>query len=144
MSEVAPTALKYPILRLARDGSIGVSREPTALGRCSAYAFWANRYYDGLRVFDADACPFVVTSVTTARPYSGPARWFARLTGAILDVQLRLARAGEPSLAEAKRLVLEWIEQRPDFWEADGTELAEWRRRVDRARSVADLARHLE
>ena len=144
LSELAPSDLAYPVLCLSHDGSISVVREAAALGRCSAHALWRTRYYDKLRVFDADARSFVVRSATPVRAYSAPARWIAGVTNARVEVELRLAPTGESSLAEAKRLVLASLARNSDLWEADGTTADDRRRRIDAAQSVVSIMREVD
>jgi len=48
---------------------------------------------------------------------------------------LRLERARQPSVAEAKKQILIWLDGVPAFWEAT-YDMAEWKRRVEGARNM--------
>lgn len=111
-------SLAYPVLCLARDNSVSVARTPTELQACNAVAWFRNRYFDDLRLFDAGGSSYRVSSAELARPLYGWRRFIARLLNQRLTVALEVERAGSPSLDAAKQATIEWIHRAPGFWEA--------------------------
>jgi len=135
---VGPEELSFPVLCLSRDTSIIVARDADSLSRCNALAFWVNGYFRELLVIDLTGASFTVVEAETEPGYSPVARFLARLTNRELRVRLRLRCDGTPSLAAAQRLVGEWLDKAPEFWEASA-ELSEWKARVMACDSMAQL-----
>lgn len=131
--------LHYPVLCLSRDTSISVRPDAGTLCRCNAKAFWGNRYFDGLLVFDSAARRYRVTDASPAEPVSAVRQGLMRLLNQTVPVRLSMEEIGPPSLEQVKEHVLEWIERDPGFWEAGG-ELAELKGRIARASGVPQLA----
>lgn len=111
-------SLTYPVLCLARDNSISVARTPTELQACNAVAWFPNRYFDDLRLFDAGGSSYRVSSAELAEPLHGWRRGFARILNQNLAVVLEVESLSGPSLEAAKQATIEWIHKAPEFWEA--------------------------
>jgi hypothetical protein len=132
--------LSFPALCLARDTSISVAESPDGLRRCNALAFFKNRYFDDLIIFDSSAARYRVASATPAEPLTRTKKWFVRALNRRLTVQLSLSRDADASLDTAKDCVLAWLKKDPGFWEAS-RELSEWERMVKAAPDMARLIR---
>ncbi len=133
-----PDQLTYPVLCLARDGSISVATSADELCRCNALAWFRNRYFDDLRLFDATATPHRVVTALLATPLRGWRLLAARVANRQLLVVLDLERVGSPSLADAQATAIEWLRRAPDFWQ-ESYELPEWERFVSEARTMEAL-----
>ncbi len=130
--------LAYPVLCLATDGSIVLVRHPEEMGRCNAVAYWRNRYHEGLTVIDADATRWTVEQSRLVAPASWLGRSAARLFNGRLKVDLDFVREGASDLEEVIRIVEQWLELDPDFWEAVEDRDA-WKVRVRACESVEEL-----
>jgi hypothetical protein len=109
-----------------------------ALSRANALAFFRNRYFDDLIIFDSHAQAFKVVRAEVVPPLSRVARAVVRALNRRLRVTLYLEIQQSMSLDDAKKLVKAWLERAPDSWEAS-RDIEEWRRAVD----SADTARGL-
>jgi len=138
MSEVFATALAYPVLCLALDGSVSVARDVRELSSCNAHAYYRKRYFAGLTVIDSNAASFTVTAAHVDPPLGRLRELVTKLLNRHLLVSLALQPAGPPSLPDAKRRLTEWLDRAPDHWEAS-EELAVWKRRVSEAKSMSSL-----
>jgi hypothetical protein len=59
-------ALTYPVLCLPRKMGVCVGRTPYEIERCEAVVFWRGRFYEGLRLVDANGEAYdVVNAVIT-------------------------------------------------------------------------------
>jgi hypothetical protein len=132
--------LSFPALCLARDTSIIVVESPDGLRQCNALAFFKNRYFDDLLIFDSSAAQYRVASATPAEPLTGMKKLLVRVLNRRLTVQLSLTREAGASLETAKDRVLAWLRKEPDFWEAS-RELSEWERVV---KAAPDMRRLIE
>ena len=110
--------LDYPVLCFAHDHSVSVASTPEDLQTCNALAWYRNRYFEDLRVFDAVATPYRVGTVDLARPLHGWRRLVARARNQELEVVLQLEKLGEPSLDAAQEMASDCIHRAPEFWEA--------------------------
>lgn len=130
--------LAFPVLCLARDTSIVVAQSADHIRRCNAVAFFKNRYFDELIVFDSSGAQYRVVKATLAEPVTGVKRLLVRAFNGRLTVDLRLQREAAASLETAKDRVVAWIRKDPDFWEAS-RELSEWERMVKTAPDMRQL-----
>jgi len=72
------------------------------LGRCNARAFWRNRYYEDLWVYDCAGGAFRVRSARPVQPVGAVRRVVARLLNRRLNVQIELEDLRPCSLAGLK------------------------------------------
>ncbi len=133
-----PEHLNYPVLCFARDNSVSVARYPAELCGCNATAWFGNRYFDELRLFDAAAMPYRVHSAQLATPLYGWRRILARVRNQKLVAVLELECLGEASLANAKETAIQWLHRAPDFWE-EALDLPEWESLVAQAADMNAL-----
>jgi hypothetical protein len=111
-------SMVYPVLCLARDNSISVARTATELRACNTVAWFRNRYFDDLRLFDAAGRSYRVSSAELVRPLHGWRRVAARILNQNLTVLLEVESLRGSSLDAAKLATIEWIHRAPEFWEA--------------------------
>ncbi len=111
-------SLVSPVLCLARDDSISVARTATELRACNAVAWFRNRYFDDLRLFDAAGRSYRVSSAELVQPLHGWRRIAARILNKNLTVLLEVESLRGSSLDAAKLATIEWIHRAPEFWEA--------------------------
>ena len=118
-------SLPYPVLCLARDNSVSVAWTPKELQACNAVAWFRNRYFDELRLFDARGGSYRVSSAELAEPMRAWRSIVVRILNQDLAVVLEVESLRGPSLEAAKQATIEWIYRAPEFWEAayDLTEL---------------------
>ena len=133
-----PEDLHYPVLCFGRDDSVSIARSAAELRSCNSVAWFRNRYFDELRLFDAFATPYRVRSARLAAPLAGWRGLLARALNSRLVADLELEPLGQASLAEAKATAIRWLHRRPEFWEASD-DLAQWERRVSEAASMDAL-----
>ena len=138
MTHIDVEQLRYPVLKLSRDTSVSPARNTQEMTRCTAHAFFHNRYFEDMLVIDSEARHFRVVSAETIPALSGIRRWIARFLNKILIAKLALKLEREPSLDEAKRQVGLWMDRSPDSWEAS-EDLDEWKRCVTSAKTARDL-----
>lgn len=138
MGNVNTTALTFPVLCLSQDSSISVAESAERLHRCSALAFFKNRYYDNLVVIDSKASRFRVVRAEVVPALSTIGRWTARAFNRWLQVELHFEAQGSGSLDDAKRMVNEWLRRAPHFWE-ESRDIEEWRDMVVRASTAKGL-----
>jgi len=112
------SSLPYPVLCLARDNSVSVAWTPTELQACNAVAWFRNRYFDDLRLFDAVGSSYRVSSAELAEPLRAWRRVVVRFLNQNLAVVLEVESLSSPSLEAAKQATIEWIHRAPEFWEA--------------------------
>jgi hypothetical protein len=127
------------VLALARDGSIVPYESETALARCNARAFWRNRYYDDLFVFDADARAWRADGARLLTPVGSAGRFLARLTNGRMCVELAWRRhPHEDGLNQARSAIEGWLGRDVVFWEASA-DMEEWVARVRRCLTMSEL-----
>lgn len=140
MDNAKTTELTFPVLCLSQDRSISVAESPEGLNRCNALAFFKNRYFDDLLIFDSHAERFRVVRVEATPPLAGVRKWLTRALNRRLTVHLELRREAPRSIEEAKRQVVIWIEKAADVWE-ETRDLSEWKQVVEGARDMRQLIR---
>lgn len=128
--------LTFPVL--SQDSSIAVADRPETLRSCNAVALLKNRYYENLVIIDSGGNRYRIVDVKVVPPLSTLSRWSARILNSRLQVELEIESLGPGSLEDAKRIVSEWLDRAPDFWEAS-REITEWRRLIARANSAKEL-----
>jgi len=133
-----PEALEYPALCCSRDNSVVAVESAGALCSCNARAWFRNRYFDDLLLFDARATPYRVVEAELASPLGRWKRLLARLLNRRLVVVLELERLGEPSLSQAKQTAIQWLHRAPDFWEPS-YDLPEWEHLISNAQAMESL-----
>jgi hypothetical protein len=133
-----PDELEYPFICFSRDNSVSVASSPAEFHSCNALAWFRNRYFDDLLVFDAAAAPYRVRSARLATPLHGWRRLLARARNRELVVVLELEYLGEASLDRAKQTAIDWLHRAPDFWEA-AYDISEWERIVSQAPNMEAL-----
>ncbi len=68
--------LSYPVICLARDGSIISYFGAESIGRCNAFGYWKNRYFDDLIVIDNQARTWKVVEATLVDEPGAAGRFF--------------------------------------------------------------------
>jgi hypothetical protein len=111
-------SLPYPVLCLAHDNSVSVAQTPTELQSCNAVAWFRNRYFADLRLFDADGSSYRVSSAELTEPLHGWRCIVARAFNQNLVVVIEVESLGNRSLEAAKAATIEWVRRAPEFWEA--------------------------
>lgn len=129
----------FPVLSLSRDGSIVPYDDEESLTSCNARAFWRNRYYDDMLVFDADSRAWRVREVSVLSPPDGLARTFARLTNGPLRVTLTWSREPDRDGMDHARTQTEaWLKRDETFWEASA-DLQDWIGRVRGSTTIEEM-----
>ncbi len=132
--------LSYPVICLARDGSIISYFGAESIGRCNAFGYWKNRYFDDLIVIDNQARTWKVVEATLVDEPGAAGRFFKRVLNRPLRVRLELrAIDDETGIMRAKRHLVEWLDRLPEFWEASAG-LDAWRTQISRCRTIEELA----
>jgi hypothetical protein len=130
--------LSFPVLCLSGDSSVTAAANPEQLQQCNALAFFKNRYFDDLVIFDSNAEQFRVVRAEAAPPLVGVKKWLTRVFNRHLTVRLELQREAPASIGAAKRQVLIWLEKAADFWE-ESRDIAEWQEMVEAAPDMRRL-----
>jgi len=102
MTHIDIEQLRYPVLKLSRDTSVSPARNAQEMTRCTAHAFFHNRYFEDMLVIDSEARHFRVVSAETIPALSGIRLWIARFLDKILIAKLALKLEREPSLDEGE------------------------------------------
>lgn len=131
--------MKFPVLCLAREGSICSALDANDLCSCNTMALFKNRYFEGLSIFDAAGHHFIVRSAVPVSPLSGLSLLFARLVNKRLKVRIEIESTAAVSLNRVKESMVQWLHKQPEFWEAS-RDLRDWERAVTKASGVPSLA----
>ncbi len=136
--------LQYPVLCVPRALGPHLVRDPADLQSCEAVLFWRARFYEGLRLIDANGEAYEVVGAEVRKPASSIAQRLARLLGLRIVVDVRARHIGPASLAEVAGAVERAIDDDAEtFEEFSGRSVLWWQSELTRCPTVAELMRAL-
>lgn len=139
-ARATPWQLSCPALYMSPRLDLGVLRDGARLSRCAAALMDRQRFYEELRIVDADAHLWQVASATVVRPRAGWARAIASFLDLRLSVAVTLDRLGPADLEEIRRRVQQAVANDPEILaEMTGRDPDWWQETLDRVTSAREL-----
>lgn len=136
--------LKYPVLCLPRALGPRLVRGLASLQSCRAVLFWRARFYEDLRLIDANGEAFEVVGARVHKPASCIAQLLARLLDLRIVIDLRTRHVGPASLAAVARAVERAIDEDAEtFEEFSGRSVPWWKGELTRCVTAAELIQRL-
>ena len=121
-----------------------VARGATDLERCQAVVFWRGRFYDGLRLVDANGDEHEVVRFAVTKPVSALGQKIARFLDLGIGVEIETRRIGPASLADVVKAVDAAIEEDAEtFEEFSGRSVSWWRSTLGRCSTARQVVRAL-
>jgi len=121
-----------------------IARSASEIERCNAAVFWRGRFFDGLRVVDANGDTHEITQAKIRRPATRIGQRMARFLELPISVEVEAQPTSAATVDEVKRAVEQAIDEDAEsFEEFSGKDVDWWRRSLDACHSIPELMRTL-
>jgi hypothetical protein len=122
-----------------------VARTPSEIERCQAVVFWRGRFYEGLRLVDANGEAYDVVNAAIRKPASAFTQRLIRFLELRVVVELEIRHRGPASLPDVVLAVDSAIDDDPEaFEEFSRRSVSWWKQAMARCVTLRDLMRALQ
>lgn len=143
-ARATPWHLSYPALYMSPRLDVGVLHGGAGLSHRAAALVDRQRFYEDLRIVDADASLWRVAGARVVRPRAGWARAVASFLDLRVGVAVTLDRLGPADLGEIRRRVEQAAANDPEILaEMTGRDPGWWRETLERVAGAGELMESL-
>lgn len=132
--------LHYPLLCLTRTMGVCVVQSATELERCRAVVYWRGRFYEDLRLVDANGETHTVVRTTIRKPRSSLGQGLARVLDLPIYVDLEARPGAQVSVDEVREIIRRAVDEDAEtFEEFSGQSVDWWHQSLSECKTTADL-----